>query len=84
MPPGQMFVMGDHRIVSQDSRCQGTVPIENVIGRAFVIVWPSGRWDTLSVPDDVRRRPRPGRHGGPPDRVARRRMRPRAAGAAGH
>jgi signal peptidase I len=51
VPPGQLFVMGDHRIVSQDSRCQGTVPIENVIGRAFVIVWPSGRWDTLTVPE---------------------------------
>jgi signal peptidase I len=51
VPPGQIFVMGDHRIVSQDSRCQGPVPIENVIGRAFVIVWPSGRWDTLSVPE---------------------------------
>jgi signal peptidase I len=50
VPPGQLFVMGDHRIVSQDSRCQGTVPIENVIGRAFVVVWPTSRWDTLSVP----------------------------------
>jgi len=48
--PGQMFVMGDHRLVSQDSRCQGQVPIDNVIGRAFVIVWPSGRWDWLTVP----------------------------------
>jgi signal peptidase I len=48
--PGQMFVMGDHRLVSQDSRCQGQVPIDNVIGRAFVIVWPSGRWDWLTTP----------------------------------
>ncbi len=48
--PGQMFVMGDHRLVSQDSRCQGQVPIDHVIGRAFVIVWPSGRWDWLTVP----------------------------------
>jgi signal peptidase I len=48
--PGQMFVMGDHRFVSQDSRCQGQVPIENVIGRAFVIVWPSKRWGSLPVP----------------------------------
>jgi signal peptidase I len=48
--PGQLFVMGDHRGVSQDSRCQGTIPIDNVIGRAFVIVWPSSRWANLSVP----------------------------------
>ncbi len=59
VPPGQLFVMGDHRIVSQDSRCQGTVPIENVIGRAFVIVWPSGRWDTLSVPETFQNVPGP-------------------------
>lgn len=48
--PGQLFVMGDHRGVSQDSRCQGQVPIDNVIGRAFVVVWPSSRWASLSVP----------------------------------
>ena len=48
--PGNMLVMGDHRLVSQDSRCQGQVPIENIIGKAFVIVWPSGRWATLGVP----------------------------------
>ena len=47
---GQLFVMGDHRLVSQDSRCQGQVPIDNVIGRAFVIVWPNSRWDRLPVP----------------------------------
>ena len=51
MPPGQIFVMGDHRLVSQDARCQGPVPIENVIGRAFMIVWPSQRWTTLPVPE---------------------------------
>ncbi|MEU8814036.1 signal peptidase I [Actinoplanes sp. NPDC048796] len=51
VPPGEMFVMGDHREVSQDARCQGPVPIDNVIGRAFVIVWPSSRFTSLSVPD---------------------------------
>lgn len=48
--PGNLWVMGDHRSVSQDSRCQGQVPIDNVIGRAFVVVWPYDRWATLSVP----------------------------------
>jgi signal peptidase I len=51
VPPGQLFVMGDHRLVSQDARCQGPVPIDNVVGRAFVIVWPFSRWASLSVPD---------------------------------
>src|SRR3954452_20595038 len=51
IPPGEMFVMGDHRGVSQDARCQGPVPIKNIIGRAFVIVWPSSRFTSLSVPD---------------------------------
>lgn len=50
VPPGQIFVLGDHRLVSQDARCQGPVPIENVIGRAFIIVWPSARWTSLTVP----------------------------------
>src|SRR3954465_13631558 len=51
VPAGEMFVMGDHRAVSLDARCQGPVPIDNVIGRAFVIVWPSDRFDSLKVPD---------------------------------
>jgi signal peptidase I len=51
VPQGQLFVMGDHRMVSEDSRCRGTIPIDDVIGRAFVIVWPSSEWGTLGVPD---------------------------------
>jgi signal peptidase I len=50
VPPGQLFVMGDHRLVSQDARCQGPIPIDNVIGKAFVIVWPVSRWASLDVP----------------------------------
>lgn len=50
VPPGQIFVMGDHRLVSQDARCQGPVPIDNVIGRAFLIVWPYAHWASIPVP----------------------------------
>jgi signal peptidase I len=57
--PGHMFVMGDHRLVSQDSRCQGQVPIENVIGRAFAIVWPSRHWGGLGVPGTFKDVPKP-------------------------
>ncbi|QLQ39799.1 signal peptidase I [Micromonospora robiginosa] len=59
VPPGQIFVMGDHRLVSQDARCQGPVPIDNVIGRAFMIVWPSQRWTSLPVPKTFTDLPRP-------------------------
>ncbi|MFG1672721.1 signal peptidase I [Micromonospora sp. NPDC049282] len=59
VPPGQIFVMGDHRLVSQDARCQGPVPIDNVIGRAFMIVWPSQRWTDLPVPKTFTDLPRP-------------------------
>jgi signal peptidase I len=69
--PGQMFVMGDHRGVSQDSRCQGQVPISNVIGRAFVILWPSSRWGWLSVPDTFKNIPKPAALGPPGPRITR-------------
>jgi signal peptidase I len=66
-----MFVMGDHRGVSQDSRCQGPVPIDNVIGRAFVILWPSSRWGWLSVPDTFKNVPKPAALGPPGPRVTK-------------
>ncbi|WP_344082365.1 signal peptidase I [Luedemannella helvata] len=51
VPPGQLFVMGDHRLISSDSRCSGTVAIKDVIGRAFLVVWPKKHWGVLETPD---------------------------------
>ena len=48
VPEGQLFMMGDNRMNSQDSRFPelGTVPLDNVVGRAFVILWPPAQATT--------------------------------------
>ncbi|MDX6227490.1 MAG: signal peptidase [Frankiales bacterium] len=50
VPKGTLWVMGDHRNMSQDSRFihPSTVPESDVIGRAFVVIWPPSRWKFLS------------------------------------
>jgi signal peptidase I len=42
--PGTVFVMGDNRANSEDSRDFGAVPTERIIGRAVARVWPPSRW----------------------------------------
>jgi signal peptidase I len=50
VPDGDLWVMGDHRGDSADSRINGPVPQDRVIGRAFVRVWPVNRSGFLRVP----------------------------------
>ena len=71
VPAGRLFVMGDHRGLSQDSRAyigdrwRGTVPIEQVIGRGFATVWPAGHWRPLQVPKTFQDVPSPSAIGRP-------------------
>ena len=44
---GELFVMGDNRNASQDSRFFGTIPEDTVVGRGFVIIWPLSRFGGL-------------------------------------
>jgi signal peptidase I len=56
VPKGRIWVMGDHRDDSLDSRFHmmlpggGTVSNKEVVGRAIVVAWPINRWDALSIP----------------------------------
>ena len=64
IPDGYLLVMGDNRGNSQDSTAhlclpgetecpptRGLVPVENVVGKVFSLVWPASRLDLITRPD---------------------------------
>lgn len=50
IPEGELFLMGDHRSNSADSRTFGPVPVEKVIGRAWLRYWPFDTFGILPTP----------------------------------
>jgi signal peptidase I len=50
VPDDELFLMGDHRSNSADSRTFGPVPVENIIGRAWLRYWPIDTFGILETP----------------------------------
>ena len=50
IPQGELFLMGDHRSNSADSRIFGPVAVDQVIGRAWLRYWPLDTFGILSTP----------------------------------
>ena len=50
VPMGDLFVMGDHRQVSEDSRVFGPITVSSVIGRGVVRYWPLSRLGIIATP----------------------------------
>ena len=59
VPAGRLWVMGDNRDDSDDSRShmqegfpgQGTIPQNEVVGRAFLVIWPPSQFTDLPIPN---------------------------------
>jgi len=81
VPPGRLWVMGDHRGDSADSRYHpddpgdGTIPDSAVVGRVFMVIWPPSQVRPLPIPATFRQRGLAAAHDAP--------VIPLAAGAVG-
>ena len=47
VPAGKVFVMGDNRSNSEDSRVLGPIDEDKIVGHAFLIIWPASDFGTL-------------------------------------
>jgi signal peptidase I len=57
VPEDRLWVMGDNRANSEDSRYhrdlrgKGTVPVDRVVGKVWAVVWPLNRFDVVDTPE---------------------------------